>query len=464
VTVSLESHRHVHFVGIGGIGMSALAKILLARGMTVSGSDQSAGPQTEALQALGSRIQIGHHAGAIEGADLVIITPAADGAPDVAAAREAGIPIIRRAQLLGAIANPGRGIAVAGTHGKSTTSSLIAHILIEAGLDPTVVVGAIAANIGSNARLGTSPYVVVEADEFDAAFLELTPDVAVITSAEPEHLDYFGTADRMYEAFAQFAHQVRETLIICADDAPLDMITSGAECKVLTYGVESGEWRAWDIEEDNGTTFFRAGTGGTQREYSMALAGEHNVRNALAALVTSHELGIGADTVASALSHFAGIGRRFELVGDSDGVLVMDDYGHHPTEIRKTLAAMRRRFDRPILVIFQPHTYSRTRAFLSDFACAFEDASRVYVLDIYGGRERETLGISAVDLVRAASERHPDVVYTGTHEATLERVLQDVEPEDLVVTMGAGDVDRLGPAIVARIRERSACGTSGGAE
>jgi UDP-N-acetylmuramate--alanine ligase len=446
-------------VGIGGIGMSALAKILLARGVTVSGSDQAAGPQTEALRALGARVHIGHGAGAVQGADLVITTPAAGGAPDVAAAREAGIPIIRRAQLLGAIANPGRGIAVAGTHGKSTTSSLIAHIMIEAGLDPTVAVGAVATNIGSNARIGTSPYIVVEADEFDAAFLELTPDIAVITSAEPEHLDYFGTADRMFGAFAQFAHQVRETLIICVDDAPVAAITSGTHCKVVTYGVERGDWRACDIAERKGTTVFRAGAEDHQREYVMALAGEHNVRNALAALVTAHELGIPADTAASALSRFAGIGRRFEVVGESDGVLVMDDYGHHPTEIRKTLAAMRRRFDRRILVVFQPHTYSRTKAFMNGFAGAFEDASRVYVLDIYGARESETLGISAVDLVHRVRGHHPHVVYTGTHEATLRQVLRDIEPGDLVVTMGAGDVDRLGPAIVAGVRERSTCST-----
>lgn len=461
VTVSLDGHRHVHFVGIGGIGMSALAKILLARGITVSGSDQATGPQTEALRALGARIQIGHGTTAIQGADLVVTTPAAGGAPDVAEARAVGIPIIRRAQLLGAITNPGRGIAVAGTHGKSTTSSLIAHILIEAGLDPTVIVGAVAANIGSNARVGTSPYVVVEADEFDSAFLELTPAIAVITSAEPEHLDYFGTAERMYAAFAQFAHQVKETLVICSDDAPVDMITLGAACPVVTYGIEAGEWRAADIHERNETTTFRAGTEGLQREYVMALAGEHNVRNALAALVVADALGIAQEVAATALAEFAGIGRRFELVGESDGILVMDDYGHHPTEIRKTLAAMRGRFNRRMLVIFQPHTFSRTKAFLSDFAGAFQDASRVYILDIYGARESESLGVSAHDVVRATRARHPHVMYTGTPEATLEQVLHDVAPGDLVVTMGAGDVDRLGPALIEAMREKSGYGISG---
>jgi len=455
VTASLEGHKQVHFVGIGGIGMSALAKILLARGMTVSGSDQSAGPQTETLAQLGARIHIGHGAEAIRGADLVIITPAAAGAPDVAAARAANIPVIRRAELLGAIMNPGRGIAVAGTHGKSTTSALIAHILIEAGLDPTVIIGAIANDIGSNARIGAGPHVVVEADEFDAAFLELSPDIAIITSAEPEHLDFFGSSERMYEAFAQFADQVKDTLIICADDSPVASVTDGATCSIVTYGTTAGNWRADQIDEGDGSTTFRAGLAGAERMYTMQLAGEHNVRNALAALATAHELGISADSAAQALATFAGIRRRFERVGEANGVLVMDDYGHHPTEIRKTLGAMRRRFDRRILVIFQPHTFSRTKTFLKQFACAFADADRVYVLAVYGARESETLGVSAVDLASAVSERHGSVAYTGTPEETVRRVLREVEPGDLVVTMGAGDVDLVGPLILDAIRERS---------
>ena len=318
MTVSLDGHHHVHFVGVGGIGMSALAKILLARGMTVSGSDQLAGPQTEALELLGARISIGHDATAIEGADLVIITPAAGGAPDVTAARTAGVSIIRRAELLGAIANPGRGIAVAGTHGKSTTSALIAHIMIEAGLDPTAIVGAVAANIGSNARVGKSSYVVVEADEFDAAFLELQPEVGVITSAEPEHLDYFGTSERMFAAFAQFACQVKETLIICSDDAPVDSITRGATCRVVTYGLAGGDWRARQIDDRGGSTVFKAGRNGDERDYVMHLAGEHNVRNAVAALATADALGVPADTAVRALATFAGVKTAFRARGRSE--------------------------------------------------------------------------------------------------------------------------------------------------
>lgn len=455
MTFSLDGHRHVHFVGIGGIGMSALAKILLARGMTVSGSDQAEGAQTEALRALGARVAPGHGASAIEGADLVVITPAAGGAPDVRAARAAGIPVIRRAELLGAVMNPGRGVAVAGTHGKSTTSALIAHLAVEAGLDPTVVIGAVSTNLGSNARTGNGPLVVVEADEFDAAFLELFPAIGLILSAEPEHLDYFGTPTAMFAAFARFASQVGETLIIGADDVPVEEITAGARCEVLTCGIHAGEWRAGEIEERGGSTCFRADLGDGPARYTMSLAGEHNVRNALAALLAARRLGIASDVAARALASFAGTGRRFQRIGEVDGVLVMDDYGHHPTEIRATLAAMQRRFDRRILLIFQPHTYSRTRAFLFDFVEAFAAADRVYLLDIYGARESDTLGVSSRDLVRAAAGRHQAVEYTGTSEETVRRVLHEAQPSDLVVTMGAGDVDRLGPVILSGLRDRA---------
>ncbi|HEX6510245.1 MAG TPA: UDP-N-acetylmuramate--L-alanine ligase, partial [Chloroflexota bacterium] len=374
MTLSLSDHRHVHFVGIGGIGMSALARVLLARGYTVSGSDHAAGEQTDALQALGATIHIGHSAGCIEGADLVITTPAAGSASDVAAARAAGITIVRRAEILGAVTNPGRGIAVAGTHGKSTTSGLIGHIAAEAGLDPTVLVGGVVSNFGSNARLGASDLVIVEADEFDAAFLELYPDIAVITSVEPEHLDYFGTVECMENAFRQFARQVTGTLIICADDAPVGDIARGVSMEVISYGIDQGDWRAWRIEERGRTTTFCAGDGTFEGEFTMSLAGAHNVRNALAALAVARTLDISLDVAASALASFTGIGRRFETMGEVAGVLVMDDYAHHPTEIRRTLAALSNRFGRPIRLAFQPHTYSRTSAFLDDFGDAFADA------------------------------------------------------------------------------------------
>ena len=458
MTVSLANHQHIHFVGIGGIGMSALARVLLARGYTVSGSDQVAGAQTAALTALGATVSIGHHANAVAGADLVVTTPAAGKAPDVQSARGAGIPIIRRAELLGALTNPHYGIAVAGTHGKSTTSSLISHMCVEAHLDPTVIVGAVAANLGSNARVGKSDLVVVEADEFDAAFLELTPEIGVITSAEPEHLDYFGTADRMFESFNQFARQVRQTLVVCSDDVPLDRVTTGVTCNVVTYGLESGQWQAEAIEERQKLTSFRAGMRHERANYSMLLAGEHNVRNALAALATALELGIQPEIATAALATFAGIRRRFEVVGEATGVLIMDDYGHHPTEIRKTLGAMQRRYNRPIVVLFQPHTYSRTKSFLNDFANAFEDAERVYVLDIYGARESDTLGLAAEDVARVIAERHPKVVYTGTHTATLDAVVADLRPGELVVTMGAGDVELLGPALLDALLPATARG------
>jgi UDP-N-acetylmuramate--alanine ligase len=452
VTLDLEGHRHVHFVGIGGVGMSALARVLLARGIAVSGSDRVANDQTEGLARAGARVHIGHRADLVEGADLVVITPAAAGAPDVAGAREKGIRVVRRAEILGAVTNTGRGIAVAGTHGKSTTSGLIGHMLVEAGLDPTVVVGGVVSNLGSNARVGGSDLVVVEADEFDSAFLELDPEIGVILSVEPEHLDYFETAERMEAAFGSFASRVRGLLVLCADDVPVSALARDSSAPVLTYGLDCGRWRAWEIEEERDLTRFRAGPERPGRAYTTALAGRHNVRNALAALAVADHLGVPADIASAALAAFRGVGRRSEIKGEEAGVLVMDDYGHHPTEIRKTLAAIRRRYRRPLRVLFQPHTYSRTRAFLAGFAHAFDDADCVYVLDIYAARETDTLGVSGEVLARAVAVRHPSVTYTGSMQSTLDRLLGDVHRGDLVVTMGAGDVHLLGPAILDRLR------------
>ncbi len=457
MTLELDAHRHVHFVGIGGIGMSALAKILLARGFTVSGFDQSGGDQVDILRSSGARVDVGESTGALLGADLVVITPAAAGSDDVQSARTRGIPVVRRAELLGALMNPMYGIAVAGTHGKSTTSALIAHLCVEAGFDPSAIIGAVVDSFGSNARMGRGDIVVVEADEFDSAFLELWPASAVITSVEPEHLDYFGDAERMFEAFAQFATQVRDTLFICADDAPVERITGRAGCEVVTYGINGGDWRATDIEDRGGRTHFRVRRAGTEeRAYVTSLAGAHNVRNALAGIAVGHALRIDPATIAQALAGFSGTERRCQTIGTVDDIIVVDDYGHHPTEIRTTLAALRTRFRRPIRVVFQPHTYSRTKTFLQDFAVAFAHADAVYILDIYGARERDTLGISGSDLASAVARHHPSVVYTGSKEAAVDGVSGDAHSGDLIVTMGAGDVSLLAPMILQRLRERAA--------
>ncbi|HZU12558.1 MAG TPA: UDP-N-acetylmuramate--L-alanine ligase [Chloroflexota bacterium] len=443
--------QHVHMVGIGGIGMSALARHLLSRGIAVSGSDRQPGEQGEALRALGATVYSGHEASHIAGADLVVITSAvAADNPEIIAAKSAGIPVMKRAELLAEIANPAFGIAVAGTHGKTTTSALIAHILTEAGRDPTVLIGGISKNLGSNARVG-GEITVIEADEYDASFLRLRPRLAVITNVEPDHLDFYGSAENVHKAFRQFAGQVRDTLVVCADDVGACDAARASTARVMTYGLRPSDVQAESLAPaPNRTSFTVKSTHGDQA-YTIPLAGLHNVRNALAAIAVAGRLDVPPAQIAAALTSFQGVGRRLEVIGEASNIQVVDSYGHHPTEIRHDLAALGQS-GRPIRLIFQPHTYSRTKSFLKDFATSFERAESVYLLDIYAARETDTLGISGSDLAAEAALHHPRVAYTASMGATLRRVLDDVRPGDLVVTMGAGDVNRLGPQVLERLR------------
>ena len=455
MTTVLDSCRRVHFVGIGGIGMSALARLLLAKGYQVSGSDRQPGEQGEALARLGARIMPGHDARYVDGAELVVVTSAVGpDNPEIRAAAARQIPVMKRAELLAAILNPSFGIAIAGTHGKSTTTALIGHLLAETGRDPTILVGGISTNLGSNTRVGSSGLVVAEADEYDASFLRLRPRIAVITNLDPEHLDFYGTVDRLHVAFAEFARRVSETLVICADDPILPGLVQDVAARVLTYGLEEGEWRASEIREDGEVTRFRAGRAALDYELTTRLAGAHNVRNALAALAVGDALGVPFPAMAQSLATFQGVARRFEIKGEVGGILVIDDYAHHPTEIRANLLALRQRFSRPIRLIFQPHTFSRTQAFLDEFSQSFAGADIVYLLDIYAARETDTLGVCGRDLAVLAGQEHGQVRYTETMEATLEALVADARPGDLVVTMGAGDVYHLGPALLQRLGER----------
>ena len=453
MTGDLDTPRHIHFVGIAGTGMSALARYLLDAGHTVSGSDRNPGEAGELLARLGACVTDEHAVENLRGADFVVTSPAvpADNL-ELEAARRSGIPNYTRAQLLAAVSNRGRGIAVAGTHGKTTTSSLIAHILIEAGRDPSALVGGIANNLQSNARHGHSDLVVVEADEFAGAFLELRPSIGVITNVEPEHLDYYGTLDALHDAFRRFAGFVTGTLVICADDPILPGLVHDVPTRIVTYGVARGLWHARDIAEQRGATTFTVEHAGGDRHYRMSLGGVHNVRNALAGLAVAERLDIPADVAAAALASFSGVERRLERKGEADGVLVMDDYAHHPTEIRSSLAVLKPRFGRPVRLIFQPHTYSRTKALLPEFATSFGDADAVYLMDIYAARERRTLGISGRDLYEATRRHHGNVRYVPSHGDALAAVRGDVRTGDLVITMGAGDVDRVGEALLRELQ------------
>lgn len=445
MTDPLDNVRHVHFVGIGGIGMSALARYLLARGYTVSGSDQAPGEQGESLRALGATIYAGHDAQNIGSADLVVITSAVrDGNPELEAARGQGRPVIKRAALLGAIAGQNRAIAVAGTHGKTTTSGLIGHLLLDAGLDPTILIGGIIHSLGSNARTGQGEYIVVEADEYDASFLHIVPEIGIILNVEAEHLDFYGTPERVTDAFRAFASQITGGLIACADDPGALEVARSSPVPVTTYGIDAGDLRATDIDLGvEHTSFTVSGV-----PYTTQLAGLHNVRNCLAAIAVGRALSLPADALARGIASYTGTARRAERIGEVHDILVLDDYGHHPTEVAATLGALKDRYHRPLRVIFQPHTYSRTVAFLTDFATAFTPADAVYLMDIYAARETDTLGISGTDLANTVSRHHARVRYTPTAQEALDAVLADARPGDIIVTMGAGNVTALAPRIL----------------
>jgi UDP-N-acetylmuramate--alanine ligase len=447
----------VHFVGIGGIGMSGLARILGAWGYAVSGSDAIASELTDALAAEGVPVAIGHGETArAAGADLVVATAAArPDNPELAAARAAGVPVVKRAELLGLLANARRNVAVAGTHGKSTTTGLLVAALRVLGDDPSYAIGAVLAATGTNAAPGTGAAMVVEADEYDLSFLHLTPDVAIVTNVEYDHPDLFPDQTAYDRAFARFAAGVRPggTLVLAADDPGCRRLreTVAGTTRVVTFG-QAGE-PDWTLVRA-GDGWAATGPDGATVPLPLTIPGEHNARNAVAALAALVALGHGAGRAAAALVAFTGVGRRFETKGEAAGVTVVDDYAHHPSEVRATLRAARERFpDRRLWAVFQPHTYSRTRALLAEFAAAFADADRVAVLEVYAARETDTLGVGAhhlVGLLPAGS------LYAQGPRDAAARLARLVEPGDVVLTLGAGDVTATGPHLLALLAEQTA--------
>jgi len=455
VTNILAGRRHIHFVGVGGIGMSSLARLLHARGFVVSGSDRDPGDQGESLVRLGVGVVAGHAESNVKGADLVVITSAVGvDNPEVSEAQKHGIPVVKRSELLAALMNDVRGIAIAGTHGKTTTTALVGWILAAGGLDPTVLVGGMSPNFGSNTRMGREDLVVGEADEYDGSFLRLHPTIAIITNVEPEHLDYYGTKESVYDAFRQFAHQVGGCLVTCADDAVLQHIVRGARVPRVTYGIERGDIRARDIVERDGRLAFTVELPEGSHTFEMGLAGLHNVRNAVGAVAVALHLEVEVAHIQAALSSFSGVARRCDIKGEAAGVLVVDDYAHHPTEIAAMLQTFRQRFNRPLRLVFQPHTYSRTAAFLDDFAPALEGADALYLLDIYGARESDTYGMTGEGLAQVISRQNPHVAYAGTADRALAMVVSEARDGDMVVTMGAGDVTKLAPRVLAELAKR----------
>jgi UDP-N-acetylmuramate--alanine ligase len=452
-----RTHR-IHFVGIGGVGMCGIAEVLLNLGYQVSGSDLRSGEATERLSGLGGRIFLGHEAANVEGAQVVVYSTAVKSDnPEVAAARAQGIPVIPRADMLAELMRMKYGVAVAGSHGKTTTTSLVAAVLARGGLDPTIVVGGRLQSTGSNAKLGHGQFLVAEADESDGSFLRLSPAVSVITNIDREHLDHYGSLEELRQAFVYFANRVPfyGVSILCADDPQVRGILPQVTKRHLLYGTApDAALRAEDVRLDpQGATFRVVSDGRELGPVRLALPGLHNVLNALAAVAVGLEIEVAFSHIVEALGAFRGVGRRFETRGEVGGVKVVDDYGHHPTEVAATLAAARAAGGR-VLVLFQPHRYTRTALLHREFGACFGDADKVWVLDVYAAGESPVPGVTARTIVQSAEALgHRHLVHAGDAGTAVEEVAREARPGDLVLTLGAGDVGKLGDQVLARLRE-----------
>jgi UDP-N-acetylmuramate--alanine ligase len=450
----------IHFVGIGGIGMSGIAEVLLDLGYPVSGSDLRESAVTRRLAMRGARIALGHEAGNVVSADVVVISSAvrADN-PEVAAARARDIPVIPRAEMLGELMRVKDGVAVAGSHGKTTTTSMIATILNHAGLDPTVVVGGKVGTLGgANARVGRSDFLVVESDESDRSFLKLAPIFAIVTNIDREHLDCYSSLEDIQDSFVEFVNKVPfyGVTILCVDDENVQSILPRIRRRTITYGrsaqadIEAGEvavspfssdFRVWSHHTDVGS-------------FHLRVPGEHNVLNATAAIATALELDVKADVIREGLALYSGVDRRFQKRGIERDVTVIDDYGHHPTEIRATLSAARSSSSGRVHVLFQPHRYSRTKHLMDDFARAFHQADRLFVLDIYAASEKPIEGVTAEAMVeRIRQFGHRSVAYAESIPTGVAAILKDLEPGDMVITLGAGNVWQAGDMILEELRK-----------
>ncbi|MCC7381841.1 MAG: UDP-N-acetylmuramate--L-alanine ligase [Deltaproteobacteria bacterium] len=458
--------RLVHFVGIGGIGMSGIAEVLLNLGYQVRGSDLKEGEVAKRLRSLGADVRIGHSRENVENADVVVISSAvrADN-PEVRAAREAKVPVIRRAEMLAELMRLKYGIAIGGTHGKTTTTSMVATLLTHAGLDPTVVVGGKINKLGSNAKLGQGPYLVAEADESDGSFLHLGPTIAVITNIDLEHLDYYsGGLEQIRQAFVDFANRVPfyGLAVLCIDHPVVQAILPQIERRFVTYGLNpQADYQARHLSFDGPRTSFELVVRGVPRgRYELRMLGEHNVKNALAALAVADELGVEAELARQGLESFDGVDRRFSVRGEEAGVMVVDDYGHHPEEIRVTLEGARRAYpERRILVGFQPHRFTRTRDLLEDFATAFHQAERLFLCPIYAAGEDPIGGISSEALAeRMRARGHRGVVLAQDIEQVASLLAVEARSGDLILTFGAGDITRAGPLVLEHLRRRAGGG------
>jgi UDP-N-acetylmuramate--alanine ligase len=450
--------QHAHFIGIGGIGMSGIAEVLLTLGFRVSGSDLRRSPITDRLATLGATIFEGHQAANIAGATVVVTSSAvAQDNPEVVEAHREKIPVIQRAEMLAEIMRLRYGIAIAGMHGKTTTTSMVAAVLQAGGLDPTVVVGGRVGALGSNARLGASQYMVAEADESDRSFLKLSPIRAVITNLDREHMDTYHDMADVEQSFLDFMDKVPfyGAVTACLDNPLLAAILPRARRRVFTYGLApAADYRVEPLASAPGafSRFQVYAVSGLLGPFELKVPGRHNVLNATAAIAIADQLDVAPEKIVEGIAHFAGVDRRFQRRGEAAGVTVVDDYGHHPTEIRATLSAARQYASKRIHVVFQPHRYTRTRDLVQEFAKAFWDADTLTVVPIYAASEHPIEGITAEWL--AAQIEGPQVGYAPNFPSAVAAVTALAKPGDLILTLGAGSVSQLGPQILAALEAK----------
>lgn len=442
--------RHIHFVGIGGIGMSGIAEVLINLGYAVSGSDLSQSETTQRLSSLGAVICYGHNAANLKKADVVVTSTAvrADN-PEVVEAHRRMIPVIPRAEMLAELLKMKFSIAVSGSHGKTTTTSMVSTILASGGLDPTMVIGGKLASIGSNAKIGRGSVIVAEADESDGSFLKLSPSLAVITNIDREHLDHYRDIAEIKEAFLQFANIVPfyGSTIICADDSNCREIIPAVKRRLITYGLTApADYRADNLSFSGAASHFTVRYGkDILGDIELKVPGLFNVSNALAAVAVARELDMAFAAISDGLSKFGGVQRRLEVKGRTDGVTVVDDYGHHPTEIKATLAAARQVWKDRVICIFQPHRYTRTKALYNDFLHAFDDADKLILTDIYAASEDPIEGVNSANLCAGITAAgHNDVSYIADFDAIVDRLCDMAKPKDCIITLGAGNVWKVG--------------------
>jgi UDP-N-acetylmuramate--alanine ligase len=456
--------KHIHFVGIGGIGMSGIAEVLLNLGYKISGSDAQQSDTTLRLQKLGAVVAVGHSPQNIGNADVVVTSTAVKANnPEVVAAHGRNIPVIPRAEMLAELLKMKFSVAVSGSHGKTTTTSMISTILAQGGLDPTMVIGGKLASIGSNARLGSGGIIVAEADESDGSFLKLSPTIAVITNIDREHLDYYPGITEIKNAFLQFANIVPfyGCTVMCSDNKHVREIVPLIKRRMITYGIEkTADYCAREIKFTNRqTTYSLFYKDSKLSELELLVPGMFNVYNSLAAIAVGRELELDMATIKKGLLSFAGVQRRLEVKGRIGNITVVDDYGHHPTEVKETLAAMRQVWKERRVVIFQPHRFTRTKALFNEFTTAFTDADILILNDIYPASEEPIAGVSSQALSAAIKKAgHPHVEYIAKAEDTVEYLLKTIQPQDTVLTLGAGSVYKIGETLLRQLAAREVKG------